>query len=456
MRLFDVVLFFVVAGSNLQWVASAAAAGASSLAVWLIAGLTMFAPIAISVVFLASHYPEEGGMYVWTKRAFGPFAGFMTGWTYWASNIPYFPALLYFAAGNALFVAGSRGAALASSPPYFIIFALAGLALATIINLYGLGIGKWLTNVGGFARWIATLLLIGLGALAWWHFGSATPLTPATLRLGFSLKDLIFWSVIAFAWTGPEAASFMGGEIENPSRSVPVGLAIAAPAIAIIYIAGTLSLLVAAPPHDINSSVGVMDAISRTASRFGWSILTPVAALLVAVSCLGSTGAWLGTTARIPYVAGIDRYLPPVFARMHPRWGSPVAALITMGTIAALFIFLGQGGTSVKGAYDVLVSSTVIITMVPFVLLFASALKFHALARTPVDVRIPGGPLTVCIAAIVGLATTLAAIVFAGFPADDDPNKTLAVVKVVGLTAAMLFTGIAIFLLGRRRAQLDA
>lgn len=456
MRLFDVVLFFVVAGSNLQWVASAAAAGASSLAVWLIAGVTMFAPIAISVVFLASHYPEEGGMYVWSKRAFGPFAGFMTGWTYWASNIPYFPALLYFAAGNALFVAGSRGAALASSPPYFIIFALAGLALATIINLYGLSIGKWLTNVGGFSRWIATLLLIGLGALAWWHFGSATPLTPATLRLGFSLKDLIFWSVIAFAWTGPEAASFMGGEIENPSRSVPIGLAIAAPAIAVIYIAGTLSLLVAAQPHDINSSVGVMDAISRTASRFGWGMLTPVAALLVAVSCLGSTGAWLGTTARIPYVAGIDRYLPPVFARMHPRWGSPVAALITMATIAALFIFLGQGGTSVKGAYDVLVSSTVIITMVPFVLLFASALKFHALARTPVDVRIPGGSVTICIAAVVGLATTLAAIVFAGFPADDDPNKTLAVVKVVGLTAAMLLTGVGIFLLGRRRAQLES
>jgi amino acid transporter len=452
MRLFDVVLFFIVAGSNLQWIASAAAAGASSLVVWLIGGITMFAPISISVVFLASHYPDEGGMYVWSKRAFGPFAGFMTGWTYWASNIPYFPALLYFAAGNALFMAGSHGAALSASPPYFISFALAGLALATIVNLYGLNIGKWLTNVGGFARWVATLLLILLGAVAWWHFGSATPLTSASLRPGFSLKDLIFWSVIAFAWTGPEAASFMGGEIENPRRSIPIGLAIAAPAIAVIYVVGTLSLLVAAAPHDINSSVGVMDGISRTAARFGWEFLTPVAALLVAVSCLGSTGAWLGTTARIPYVAGIDHYLPPVFARIHPRWGSPVAALIAMAAIAAIFIFLGQGGTSVKGAYDVLVSSTVIVTMVPFVLLFASALKFHALASTPAGIRIPGGSVTVCVAAFVGLVTTLAAMVFAGFPADDDPNKGLAVVKVIGLTGAMVFTGVAIFLLGRRRA----
>ena len=68
------------------------------------------------------------------------------------------------------------------------------------------------------------------------------------MRPGLQLKDLIFWSVIAFAWTGPEAISFMGGEISNPRRTVPLGLAIAAPAIAIIYIVGTLSVLASTTP----------------------------------------------------------------------------------------------------------------------------------------------------------------------------------------------------------------
>ena len=77
-------------------------------------GLAMFAPLSICVVYLTSRHPDEGGMYVWSKRAFGPFAGFFTGWTYWASNLPYFPALLYFAAGNALFVTGGNGGALAT------------------------------------------------------------------------------------------------------------------------------------------------------------------------------------------------------------------------------------------------------------------------------------------------------------------------------------------------------
>lgn len=436
---FDAVLFFVVAGSNLQWVAAAAAAGPSSLSIWLIGCAAMFVPLSIAVIFLSRLIPDEGGLYVWSKRAFGPFAGFMTGWMYWASNLPYFPALLYFAAGNALYVGGSRGSALAAAPLYFITFALFGLTLAAVLNIYGLRVGKWLTNAGGIARWIATLLLVLLGALLWWRFGSATPLTIATMRPGVQLKDLIFWSVIAFAWTGPEAIAFMGGEIANPRRTIPIALFIAAPAIAVIYIAGTLSVLVAAVPANISASAGVMDAISRSAARFGWSALTPVAAALVALSCIGSAGAWLGAVARIPFVAGIDRYLPDAFGRMHPRFGSPVVALVTQAAIAALFIFLGQGGTSVKGAYDVLVSSTVIITLVPFLFLFAAALKFRA-------------PWFAMLAAIVGIFTTAVAIVFAGFPAGDDPNKALAVAKVIGLTVAVLAAGAAIYLLGRSKA----
>jgi glutamate:GABA antiporter len=450
--LFDVALFFVVACSNLQWVATAAASGPSAVAVWIIGALAMFAPLSIAVVFLSSHHPEEGGLYVWSKRAFGPFAGFITGWTYWASTLPYFPALLYFAAGNTAFAAGSRAAALTRSPLYFVAFALAGLALATVVNVYGLAIGKWLNNSGGIARWAITLMLIALGAAAWWRFGSATPITVETIRPGLQLKDLIFWSVIAFAWTGPESVPFMGGEIGNPRRTIPLGLALAAPAIALIYIAGTVSVLTAVTPQNVDPASGVMQAIGHIAARFGWSALTPIAALLVGLSCLGSASAWTGAIARIPFVAGIDDYLPAAFGRMHPRWGSPVAALITAAVISAILIFLGQSGTSVKGAYAVLVSSTVVTTLIPFVFLFGSAFKMQAEPATPSTIRIWGGRWTVLIAAVVGMVTTLIAIVFAGFPADDDPNKFLSVAKVIGLTAAVLVSGAAIYYVGRRRA----
>src|SRR5215472_606857 len=124
----DVVFFFVTTGTNLQWVAFAAAGGPGSLAVWGIGALLMFAPLAICVVALSSLHPEEGGLYLWSRKAFGPFAGFMTGWTYWCSNLPYFPGLLYFTAGNALFLFGGEELTKAARPAYFVTASIAGLA----------------------------------------------------------------------------------------------------------------------------------------------------------------------------------------------------------------------------------------------------------------------------------------------------------------------------------------
>ncbi|HEY1428181.1 MAG TPA: APC family permease [Candidatus Tumulicola sp.] len=433
----DVALFFVVAGSNLQWVATAAAAGPSSLPMWILGCATMFVPLSICVIYLTSKYPDEGGMYVWSKRAFGPFAGFFTGWTYWTSNLPYFPALLYFAAGNALYF-GNWNRALGSSPGYFIAFALLGLAFATMLNVYGFSVARWLNNAGAWSRWLITLALIGIGCIVWSKFGAATSITWQTMQPQASLKNAIFWSVIAFAWTGPEAMSFIAGEVRQPRRSIPLGLAIAAPAIAVIYILGTVAVLAALPSHSVDSSAGVMQAISSAALRLNSQWIVPVASLLVVISCLGSCGAWLGAVGRIPFVAGIDRYLPKAFGTLHPRWGSPVVALLSQSAIAAVFVVLGQLHSSVHGAYDVLVSSTVLITMLPFVLLFASAIKLR------------GGPWIV-LCAVVGLVTTVAAIGFALIPAPDDPDKVLSVAKVLFLTVALAGAGIVVYWFGRRR-----
>ena len=144
----DLVLFYIVATMSLRWVAVAAAAGPSTVIIWLIGLATIFLPVALCVMELSSRYPQEGGMYVWSKHAFGDFSGYMTGWIYWTSNLPYFPALLYFAASNALYVGGNRWKFLQGSPTFFIIFSLLGLALALILNIVGLNVGKWLSNLG--------------------------------------------------------------------------------------------------------------------------------------------------------------------------------------------------------------------------------------------------------------------------------------------------------------------
>jgi amino acid transporter len=447
----DLVLFFVVTGTNLQWVASAAAAGPSSLVVWLAGALLMFVPLSVCVLDLSARHPDEGGMYVWTGRAFGPFAAFITGWAYWTSNLPYFPALLYFAAGNALVGLGETGAALARSPAYFVTASLAGLAFATVLNVYGLELGKWLNNVGAVTRWLATLVVIGLGALAWWRLGPATTFDRAALTPAFGVRDLVFFSVIAFAWTGPEAASLMGGEIREPRRTLPRALFLAAPMIAAIYLVGTFSVLVAVPAAEISGLQGILQAVTRAEERLGLSGFTTLAAVLVTVTCLGSVGAWLEAVARLPFVAGLDRYLPAAFSRLHPRWGSPHVALITQAGVAALFVLLGQAGSTVPGAYALLVSMTVLVTFVPFVFVFCAAIKLQGATARPEGFHVPGGRVTVTALALVGLLATLASMALALLPPPDEPNALLAVTKVVGLTLLLLVTGAAIYARGRAR-----
>src|SRR5947207_13804292 len=205
----DLLLFYVVTSFSLRWVATAAAAGPSALVIWLIAALGLYVPLVFTVLELSSRYPEEGGVYVWSKHAFGPFAAFITGWTYWGSNLPYLPGLLYFAAANALFVGGSSWQSWSTSSTYFIAVAMAGLAITVAMNVVGLDVGKWLTNIGGVSLWVPTMGIIALGAISRSRFGAATAITPATLVPSLSVKDVVFWSTVAFAFAGVENASTM-------------------------------------------------------------------------------------------------------------------------------------------------------------------------------------------------------------------------------------------------------
>ena len=352
----DLVLYYLVTGFSLRWIATAAAAGPSALVIWVIAALGLFVPLVFTVLELSSRYPEEGGFYVWSKRAFGPFAAFITGWTYWGSNLPYFPGLLYFAAANALFIGGPSWQAWSTNSVYFIAVAMTGLVIAVTMNVIGLNVGKWLNNVGAMASWIPAAVLIVLGAVSWSRFGSATPLSPQVFVPSTNLKDVIFWSTIAFAFGGVESGSTMGEEIQDARRTVPRAVLTAGAVMTVLYIAGTLSVLLALPSAQISGLEGIMQAIQAITSGLGLPWLVPIVAVFVTINALGGVGGWFAATARLPFVAGIDRFLPPAFGELHPRWHTPYVALLVQAGIAAVFIFLGQAGTSVRGAYQVLVS----------------------------------------------------------------------------------------------------
>src|SRR5439155_1379555 len=199
-------------------------------------------------------------------------------------------------AANALYMFPGGGAAsqpLSSNSTYFIIVAMSGLVLAVTLNVVGLNVGKWLNNVGAVASWVPMLFLLVLGILSWSRFGSATPMPARAFVPNTSLKDVIFWSTIAFA-----------------------------------------------------------------------------------------------------------------FGRVHPRWRTPYVALLVQALIAAFFVFIGQAGTSVRGAYDALVSMGIIAYFIPFLFMFAAMIVLQREPAGPDVIRVPGGSTAAIALAALGFVTT--------------------------------------------------
>src|SRR6185295_7524913 len=165
----------------------------------------------------------------------------------------------------------------------------------------------------------------------------------------------------------------------------------------------------------------------------------------------GAVAGWFAATARLPFVAGIDRFLPRALADLHPRWGTPHVSLLVQAAIAAVFVFLGQAGTSVRGAYEVLVSMSIIGNFIPFLFMFAAMIKLQGEQAGPDVMRVPGGSGVARVLGAMGFTISLIAIVLACVPADEEPNKTLAVAKIVGASVALVVIGAMIYTVGKKR-----
>ena len=250
-----------------------------------------------------------------------------------------------------------------------------------------------------------------------------------------------------------ESASLMGGEIKDPRRTIPRALIAAGLLVSCGYIMGTVAMLITLPPEKLNSLEGILQAISSGAERLGWRGLAPAIALLICVANLGAVGAYLAALARLPFVVGIDRYLPAAFARVHPKWGTPHISLIVQALCTVVFVVLGQAGSTVHGAYQVLVSMTIITSFVAFLFMFASLISLQREPAAPEVVLVPGGKRVAIAVALVGFTATGLVIIGSLVPDPGEPNKMLAVVKVVALSVVLLSSGGILYWYGRRRRK---
>ncbi len=453
MGLRDLVLFNVVAVLSLRWFATAAAAGPSSLTLWVLAALFFFLPQGLAVSDLSGRFPQEGGIYAWTKRTFGEGHGFLCGWCYWVNNILYYPNLLMSTAVVGTYVIGRGGTGMESDWAYVLPATLAALWIAVGLNIVGLQTGRWLQNVGAFGVYLPGALLVGLGIYAAFHLPPATRLDARSLvpDLG-DLTALNLWASIAFAFAGLELCAVLGDEVRQPGRTLPRSIYISAPLIAFLYIAGTASVLWLVPTENVNIVSGFLQALAAGAGDAGLGIfwLAPLAAALYVIGNVGGVGAWLTGPARVAFVIGLDRYFPPAFGRIHPRWKTPYVAILTQAGLATLFLLVvvfGKG-TTVEKAYLIVLDTMLLVYFIPYIYLFLCYLTVRLRERAPGGV--PGSRPMAALTGLAGLALTLFAMIVATIPPADTPDPWVFRAKVIGGAGLFVLLGGVLYWRGRR------
>ncbi|HEX4750242.1 MAG TPA: APC family permease [Bryobacteraceae bacterium] len=423
LRLRDVVFFDICAVISLRWVAAAAHAGPGSMVLWIIAAAAFFLPSAVVIARLSQQFPEGGGLYAWTKRAFGDRHAFICGWLYFISTILYFPSLLLAGIGMTTYALG--GERLADQRTFVLPVTLLVLWAMFTANFFGLRVAKWIGILGGSSTFVIGALLTVVCVAAYYRFPTPGPLfawpTP-------NLDTVNFWSQIAFAFVGLELVSLVSGEVRNPRRDLPRAAFISGIISVLFYIAVTASLLAVLRPQEINPMTGLAQAAVVGAHHLRTPGLALVFGLLMGFALLGQVDTWIAGNTRVPYVVGVDNYLPAAFKRTHPRWGTPYVSLLVQAVLATAFLLMAQLGETVRAAYQIMVDMMIVATFIPFLYIFGAGFRF-----------------TNRIAAIFGLTVTLIAIVLSAVPPPGIASVATFETKVLGGSALVTVAGLLLF-----------
>jgi len=436
----DLVLASILLVVVPDFFGSAVKAGPAHVVLWLLAIALFFLPQALVVSYLNQRLPIEGGLYEWARHAFGDAIGFLVALNLWMYVVLYVASIglvttnyaAYALGLNADAVAAHRGILLATS-----VGIIGGLMLVAHL---GLGVGKWVANVGSA---LTVLIILLLAALPLIHFGGQVVNGYHPLHLVLPPLTLFSFSVFSKmsfgALCGFEYAAIFAGESRNPRRHLTRAIWIAAPLIALLYIFGTSAILAYVSPDNIDV-IGPIPQALRVAlggTRLG-EVIVPVAILFLLTNYLSSFSLNFAANTRLPMCAGWDHLLPQWFTRLHPRYRTPVNSIFFLGGITLAASIAVLAGVGAQEAFELLLIWAFTFYAIAYLALFA----IPVLAGKDSSLR---GPLWMKVLASFGFLMTLLFVVLSIFPIIPVASqsaysaKTVAVIVLANLTGLVLY-----------------
>lgn len=435
LRGLDMTLFTVSAILVMDTLAPSAAIGPSSISWWIITLLLFFIPYGLITAELGTTYPEQGGLYVWVKRAFGERWAARTTWLYWVNVALWMPSVYVLFAGM-------------FAQLFFPDMSLWGqIAIGVImswitvwIGIVKLDTGKWVPNIGAFVKALI-MVVIGVGAFVFaGRHGVANDLSLPNLLPNWG-AGLAFLPVIVYNFMGFELMSGAAEEMENPSRDIPKAIITAGALIAVFYLLGTIGMLMALPAEDLSLVTGIVDTLRILFGETGLgNVVVILLGLAALYSFLGNMVTWTMGANRTAAEAANEGEMPAIFGKMHPVNKTPVGAFLLTGVIstAVIIIYGFMAGTS-EDLFWTLFAFSSMVFLLPYLALFPAFLRLRkADAGIKRPYRVPGGPLFARIIAVVCEIFILQAIVFFIWVPGEPIDWAFAAPVLIGVVLTLI------------------
>lgn len=410
--------------------------GWQSIVFCLLAIVIYLIPASLVSAELATGWPQEGGVYVWVKEAFGEKWGFTAVWLQWFQMTIGFISILTFIAATFSFLFNPD---LANNKLYlFVVIVVIWWGL-TFINFRGLKdyarISSWSVVLGTFIP--AAVLIIG----GLWYILAGNPvqltLHPAVSDLMpdlSSASNLVLLVTFVFVFIGIEMTATHAKEIKDVQKNYPLGILIVGIVMAVVSIIGALIVAMLVPVNNLNLLAGIMQSFNVIFVSLHLSWLTMLFALLIAIGAIGQVSTWILGPVRGLFATAAEGTLPPVLQKINKN-GIPVNMLILQGILitfwGAVYVLLPGG---VNSSFWMLFALTTTVYIVMYFLMYAAAVK---LRYTQPDVKraftIPGGKLGMWLVAGFGFLMMVLLFLLAMLPPTQiKEGSSFVIFMVVG------------------------
>ena len=387
LTLFDVTNLVVgaIIGADIYVASSLGATmlGPFSLVVWVVAGVIAMV-IALCFAMCAGLVPKVGGPYAYAKEAFGPFSGFVVGWSLWFAeliSLAVFP--LAFTQYLAFFFPNLAGDLVLQSLVKILFVAF--LAFTNIVGVKAAGRVNDVLTIAKLAP-LVFFVVAGIGWIAFNVGAASANFAPPVAPFGFGsfgmVLVLIFW-----AYAGFEISTIPAEEISKPEKTIPKAIVLGIIIVIVFYLTTNLVLfgvrnwsLLSKDTAPLASAGNSIFSSSALLALVGGGIVG-VGAL---ISVAGSNESGMIGTSRLGYALAADGLFPRVFARLHPKFGTPYLSVIIQSVIAAV--------AAIGGNLSLLIAVSVFFLAVAYLATCASVFVFRRRHLPPVF-HLSGGPI---------------------------------------------------------------